>query len=146
MAPATFEKFAPPSVLTCHWTVGAGVPVAVEVKEAEFPAQTVLLVGLAVTTGREFTVMVALPEAVPVQFASATDVTVYVVVLDGDTSRVRGLVATLLPVAPSDQTTVQGAVPVKAAWMVALVPMQFVALPVTVAVGLAATVSVAALE
>jgi hypothetical protein len=33
---ATFKRFvnAPPPILTCHWTVGTGVPLAVAVKDA----------------------------------------------------------------------------------------------------------------
>ena len=76
VAPARFEKVAPPSVLTCHWTVGAGLPEAVAVKEAELPAQTVLLAGLAVITGAVFTVTVALPEPELEQWASVTAVMV----------------------------------------------------------------------
>ena len=75
VAPATFWKVAPPSVLTCHWMIGVGLAVAVAVKEAEPPAQTARLAGLAVTVGRLFTVTVALPEPELAQRASVTVVT-----------------------------------------------------------------------
>src|SRR5216683_2348335 len=44
-------EVAPPSVLTCHWTVGGGVPVAAAVNEAVCPAVIVRLDGDVVTTG-----------------------------------------------------------------------------------------------
>ena len=72
---ATLTKVAPPSLLTCHWIVGAGLPVAVEVKETELPTHTALLVGLAVTAGPALTVTVALPEPELEQWASVTVVT-----------------------------------------------------------------------
>src|SRR5256712_222899 len=40
-APETLLKFAPPSTLTCHCTVGVGEPVAAAVKVAVWPAFTV---------------------------------------------------------------------------------------------------------
>jgi hypothetical protein len=40
-APETLLNVAPPSVLTCHCTVGVGVPVAAAVKLAVWPAVTV---------------------------------------------------------------------------------------------------------
>ena len=46
------------------------------VKETELPAQRVLFVGLAVMEGEVLTVIAALPEAVPAQLASETEVTV----------------------------------------------------------------------
>ena len=76
VAPATLLKVAPPSLLTCHWTPGIGLAVAAAVKETEPPAQTLLFVGLAVTAGKVFTVIAALPETVPLQLTSETDVTV----------------------------------------------------------------------
>jgi hypothetical protein len=45
----------PPSVLTCHCTVGAGVPLAAAVKLTLFPAATAWFVGFVVTVGAEFT-------------------------------------------------------------------------------------------
>jgi hypothetical protein len=59
VAPGTSLKVAPPSVLTCHWTVGAGVPLAAALKETLLPAQTVWLEGFVVTAGATFTVSVA---------------------------------------------------------------------------------------
>ena len=41
VAPETLLKVAPPSVLTCHCTVGVGEPVATAVKVAVWPAVTV---------------------------------------------------------------------------------------------------------
>src|SRR5712691_5646823 len=49
VAPAILLKLTPPSVLTCHWTVGAGVPVAAAVNEAVCPAVIVRLDGDVVT-------------------------------------------------------------------------------------------------
>src|SRR6266568_1174167 len=51
VAPAISLKLTPPSVLTCHWTVGAGVPVAAAVNEAVCPAVIVRLDGDVVTAG-----------------------------------------------------------------------------------------------
>ena len=50
---------APPTGLTCHWTVGAGFPLAAAVKETSCPAATVWLTGLVVTDGAKYTVNVA---------------------------------------------------------------------------------------
>ena len=41
VAPATLLNVTPPSVLTCHCTVGVGEPVAAAVKVAVWPAVTV---------------------------------------------------------------------------------------------------------
>src|SRR5258708_914543 len=46
-----------------------------------------------------------------------------------------GVAATLVWVTPSDQVSVQGAVPVRAAWMLVKAPEQIVPPPVTAAVG-----------
>ena len=75
MAPAMFVKVVPPSALACHWTPGAGLPLAVAVKDAELLAHTVRLVGLDVTSGGELTVTVALPVPELEQLASATVIT-----------------------------------------------------------------------
>src|SRR5947209_3739728 len=45
VAPEKLLKLAPPSVLTCHWTVGAGVPLAAALKVAVPPAQSVAALG-----------------------------------------------------------------------------------------------------
>ena len=76
VAPGILLKFAPPSVLTCHWTVGVGLPFAEAVKETDPPAHTALLVGFVVTAGPVLTEIAALPDDVPVQFASETAITV----------------------------------------------------------------------
>ena len=52
-------KVVPPSVETCHCTVGAGVPVAAAVKLADWPSTTATLAGEVVTVGGESTVRVA---------------------------------------------------------------------------------------
>ena len=59
MAPEILAYRPPPLVLTCHCTVGAGVPVAAAVKVTGWPAVTVWLIGLVVTTGAALTVSVA---------------------------------------------------------------------------------------
>jgi len=97
----------------------------------------------ATAVGRGFTVTTALPDDVPEQLASETDVTVYVVVTAGDTERTAGEAATPDCVTPSDQTTVQGPVPVSAAWITAEAPpAQTVPPPDAAAVGRGRTVAV----
>jgi len=44
-------QLEPPLVLTCHWTVGVGLPVAAAVKLAVEPELTVWLEGLCVIAG-----------------------------------------------------------------------------------------------
>ena len=51
------------------------MPVALAVKEAELPSHTALLAGLALTTGAEFNVTVALPEPELEHLRSVTVVT-----------------------------------------------------------------------
>ena len=53
----------------------------------------------------------------------------------GETTRVAGLAATPVCVTPSDQVTLHGPAPLRAAWIVVLCPWQIVAAPATVAVG-----------
>lgn len=97
----------------------------------------------ATAVGRGFTVTVALPDAVPAQVASEIAVTVYVVVEAGATAREAGEERTLDCVMPSDQTTVQGPVPVSAAWITAEPPpAQIVPPPETAAVGRVRTAAV----
>ena len=45
------EGVTPPLLLTCHWTVGVGVPLAAAVKVTELPVVIVWLFGCVVTTG-----------------------------------------------------------------------------------------------
>src|SRR6266478_4663956 len=59
VAPETLLNVTPPSVLTCHCTVGVGEPVAAAVKVAVWPAVTVWLPGCAVMVAEVFTVSVA---------------------------------------------------------------------------------------
>jgi hypothetical protein len=86
------------------------------------------------TVGEETTVMVADPEAVPVQDASVTLVTEYVVVLLGETVRCAGDEPTDW-LAPSLQERIHGPEPVRAAEIVAEPPAQMDAEPLTTAVG-----------
>ena len=51
VAPAMSDQLVPPLVLTCHLTVGVGVPAAAAVKVAVEPGVTVALVGSVVTNG-----------------------------------------------------------------------------------------------
>src|SRR5271170_3032870 len=51
VAPGIFRNVAPWLVLTCHCTVGAGVPVAAAVNVTPWPATIVWLTGLSVITG-----------------------------------------------------------------------------------------------
>ena len=51
VAPERLLKVAPPSVLTCHCTVGVGEPVAAAVKVAVWPAVTVWSTGCVVIVG-----------------------------------------------------------------------------------------------
>src|SRR2546425_2589315 len=73
VAPERMLKVAPPSVLTCHCTVGVGEPVAAVVKVAVWPAFTVWFAGCVAMTGGvgEFTVSVAaVVVAVPAEFVN----------------------------------------------------------------------------
>ena len=54
----------PPSVLFCHWTAGAGLPLAAAVKVAVAPALTVWFVGLVVITGAAEPVTVSIAPVV----------------------------------------------------------------------------------
>ena len=55
MAPAMSDHVVPPSLLCCHWTVGAGDPVAAASKVAAVPAFTIWSRGSSVTTGGVWT-------------------------------------------------------------------------------------------
>ena len=59
VAPPMSANVAPPLVLNCHCTVGAGLPLAAAVKLAFDPAITVWLAGFCVTSGPTLTVSVA---------------------------------------------------------------------------------------
>src|SRR5690348_7142644 len=103
-----------PFTLDCHCTAGAGLPLPVAVNEAVLFKQTVASTGLAETVGATFNPITALPEAVPVQFASTMFVTVYVVVEPGLTVRAAGLLPLVCDI-PSDHVTTHGPTPVRAA-------------------------------
>jgi hypothetical protein len=64
VAPEMSLKDAPPLVLTCHCTVGAGLPLAAAVK-VTVPLLAVCDTGFVVTIGAELTLSVALCVAVP---------------------------------------------------------------------------------
>ena len=51
VAPLRFVNVVPPFVLTCHCTVGFGVPLAAAVKETSKPFVTAWATGFNVTTG-----------------------------------------------------------------------------------------------
>ena len=69
VAPGTSVKVPPPSVLTCHCTVGLGLPLAAAVNVAVWLAKTVWFAGFVVTAGPTSTVRVAALEvAVPATF------------------------------------------------------------------------------
>jgi hypothetical protein len=59
VAPEIFVNVVPPFVLTCHCTLGVGVPLAAAVNVAVAPAFTVVFAGLVVIAGAVFTVNVA---------------------------------------------------------------------------------------
>ena len=61
MPPDPVETFdqSVPLLLTCHCTVGVGLPVALAVNVAELPAVTVWLLGCELMDGAKFTVTVA---------------------------------------------------------------------------------------
>ena len=59
VAPAMLVKLTPPSALTCHCTVGVGLPLAAAVNVAVEPAAALRLTGLVVIVGTKFTVSVA---------------------------------------------------------------------------------------
>src|SRR6516225_6677449 len=59
VAPLMLVNVLPPSVLTCHCTVGVGLPVAVAMNETLPPAVTVWLAGFVVMVGVNWTVSVA---------------------------------------------------------------------------------------
>lgn len=101
---------------------------------AAVPEATAVGVGLIVTT--------AAPEDVPAQCVSETPVTVYVVVAPGLTERVAGEAAMPAWTTPSDQVTVHGPAPVRAAWIGTEPPAHTAPEPETTAVGFGTTVTV----
>ena len=58
VAPATLAYETPLLLLTCHCTVGGGVPEAPAAKLTDVPALTVWLLGLVVATGGVLTTFV----------------------------------------------------------------------------------------
>jgi hypothetical protein len=90
-------------------------------------------------------VTAALPEEVPVQFASWSEVIVYDVSDDGETVRV-SVVELVVRLCPSDHVPTNGGTPVSVATTCAVPPGQIVPPPETVAVGFAFTVTVMEVE
>jgi len=128
--------------LSDHVTVHGAVPVRMAVIVAEPPGHIAPPPPtVAVCSGRMVTV--AEPLEVPLQFASASDVIVYVVVVAGVTLREAVVPLLIVCVTLSDQVTENGAVPVSAAVIVVEAPAQIVALPLTTAVGRGLTVTIA---
>src|SRR3954453_6319902 len=118
------------------------LPVSAAVIVVEPPGQ-IALVPLTVAVGSGLTVTVAEPLDVPVQFASVIDATVYVVVAEGLTLRDALVPLLMVCITLSNQVTLNGAVPVSAAVIVADSPAQIAPLPLTVAVGSGLMVTVA---
>src|SRR4051812_29275313 len=71
VAPAMLVKVLPPSVLTCHCTVGVGVPLAAAVKVAGLLAVTVWLLGEVVMLGTTLAALTVRVAAVLVAFPAA---------------------------------------------------------------------------
>ena len=59
VAPGMLVNVAPPLLLACHCSVGAGTPLAADVNDTDAPAQALVLTGLVVTTGAALIVRVA---------------------------------------------------------------------------------------
>ena len=70
VAPVMLAHVEPPLVLTCHCTVGVGLPIAMAVKVAETPALTDAVVGLVVMIGAPATVCVTALLVLPVKLLS----------------------------------------------------------------------------
>ena len=81
VAPATFVN-APPAVLTCHCTVGAGFPVAAAVNVAVAPAATVTFAGLIVIAGAVFIGAGLLPAGQPARRAQPATTATTVATVD----------------------------------------------------------------
>jgi hypothetical protein len=141
-----------PAVLTLIDCVVAPVDqryddAAFAVSVTEPPSQKVVGPdGVIVAVGNELTVTTAEPWALPPQYASELAVTVYVVVEDGDTTRVAGEAVMPFCTKPSDQVRFHGAVPVSAAEMVAEPPAQTAVVPLTVTCGRGLLVSTSGSE
>ena len=150
VAPAIFVKVTP-SVLCCHCTVGAGLPLAAAVNVAVAPAATLILAGLVVIAGAKFTVSVAaVVVAEPrVLVNTARYRFPFCAAATADTDKVVEVAPeTLLNVTPSVLTchcTVGVGTPLAAAVKVAVAPAFTVVLDgLVVMSGPAVTVSVAA--
>ncbi len=82
VAPDTLLHVVPPSVDTCHWTVGVGVPDAAAVNVAVVPATTVTFAGCLVIAGLMAVVVVVVVVVDEVVVVGVVDVVVDFVVLD----------------------------------------------------------------
>ena len=120
------------------------VPVSAALMVVELPAQSGP-VPLTTAVGLALTVTVALPDELPPQFASLIEVMVYVVVDDGETVRDAVVPLATFWLKPSDHVMANGAAPVRMALITAEPPLpaQYEPPPLTAAVGLALTVTVA---
>ena len=116
---------------------GRPSPVIVAVSVADPPGQ-IEPPPLTVTELEPYRVMVALPLEVPLQRESVMDVIAYVVATSGATFRVAVVPLATVWTTPSDQVTVNGAVPVRVAVIAFVVPSQHVPVPLMTADGAAA--------
>lgn len=112
------------------------VPVTTIDRDGESPLQ-IVVVPLIVPVGREFTVITALPVRSPptaAQFASLNVAIVYVVVEDGLTETLIGLLDPL-NAAPFESVPLQGPVPVKLIESEVELPLQMDVVPLITPVG-----------
>jgi hypothetical protein len=123
-------------------------PVNATDKLVELPLH-IVAVPLITEVGLGLTVIIAEPvlsPAIEVQFASLKAVTVYVLVLDGETLIICGEVVIpviVTGVVPSVYVRLQGCVPVNAIEIFVEPPLQIVVVPLITEVGLGLTVTVA---
>jgi hypothetical protein len=126
-------------------TLQGAVPVSVAVMVAEPPGQ-MTPPPLTTAVGTVLTVTAAELLDVPVQFASLSKMTVYVVPEAGLTLRVAVVPELMVWITLSDHFTLHGAVPVSVAVIVVEPPGQMAPPPLTTEVGSGRTVTVVAAE
>ncbi len=83
--PARLLKVSPPSVLTCHWTVGAGVPLAAAVKVAFCPGKSLAFTGCRVIAGASAAEVISVISGAGLKFCVAC-----LVVMDDAIGRTAG--------------------------------------------------------
>jgi hypothetical protein len=115
----------------------ANTPASSVTGEAAHVAVGPVIVGV----GAGLTLIVALPDDVPLHDASLSDVIVYVIVDDGETERLAVVPLLTTCVKPSDQVMFHGALPVSDAAIDAELPVQIEVLPLTLAVGAGLTLT-----